>query len=97
LHGANPLDRRHKKVKRRADVVGILPNAERIVRLIGAAPLEADDEWRLQQRGSRAGQRTMAAMILRKSRQFASQMSASWPSISKRTRLQTCPTGEDNQ
>ena len=37
-------------MKRRADVVGIFPNEESIVRLIGAVLLEANDEWQLQHR-----------------------------------------------
>ena len=38
------------EVKRRADVVGICPNEDAIIRLIGAVLLEANDEWRLQHR-----------------------------------------------
>jgi mutator family transposase len=34
----------------RADVVGIFPNEESIVRLIGAVLLEANDDWQLQHR-----------------------------------------------
>jgi transposase-like protein len=37
-------------VKRRADVVGIFPNEDSIVRLIGAVLLEQNDEWQLQHR-----------------------------------------------
>jgi transposase-like protein len=40
----------NKKVKRRADVVGIFPNEDSNVRLIGAVLLEANDEWQLQHR-----------------------------------------------
>jgi len=50
LHSTNPLERLNKEVKRRADVVGIFPNEESIVRLIGAVLLEANDEWQLQHR-----------------------------------------------
>jgi transposase-like protein len=50
LHSTNPLERLNKEVKRRADVVGIFPGEAAIVRLIGAALLEANDEWQLQQR-----------------------------------------------
>jgi len=34
-----------KEVKRPADVVSILPNEGSTIRLIGAALLEANDEW----------------------------------------------------
>ena len=50
LHGTNPPERLNRQVKRRADVVGILPNEDSIVRLIGSVPLEASDAWRLQHR-----------------------------------------------
>ena len=50
LHSTNPLERLNKEVKRRADIVGIFPNEESIVRLIGAVLLEANDEWQLQHR-----------------------------------------------
>ena len=50
LHSTNPLERVNKKVKRRADVVGIFPNEDSIIRLIGAVLLEANDEWQLQHR-----------------------------------------------
>ena len=50
LHSTPPLERLNKKVKRRADVVGIFPNEDSIVRLIGAVLLEQNDEWQLYHR-----------------------------------------------
>ena len=50
LHSTNPLERLNKEVKRRADVVGIFPNEQSIIRLIGAILLEQNDERQLQSR-----------------------------------------------
>ncbi|KAF0235158.1 MAG: hypothetical protein FD177_317 [Desulfovibrionaceae bacterium] len=38
------------KAKRRANVVGIFPNEQSIIRLIGAILLEQKNEWQLQSR-----------------------------------------------
>ena len=54
LHSANPLERLNKEVKRRADVVGIFPSEQSIVRLIGAVLLEQNNEWQLQHRHMQA-------------------------------------------
>ena len=48
IHSTNGLERLNGEIKRRTEVVGIFPNDEAIVRLVGAILLEQNDEWAVQ-------------------------------------------------
>src|ERR1700680_3155739 len=50
IWSTNPLERLHREVKRRCDVVGVFPSDASIDRLVTAVIVEAHDEWAVSER-----------------------------------------------
>ena len=61
IWSTNPIERLHKEIKRRTNVVGIFPNDAALLRLVTAVIAETHDEWQVCDRRY-LSERSMAAL-----------------------------------
>ncbi len=50
IASTNPLERVHKEIKRRSNVIGIFPDDTSVIRLVGAVLAETHDDWQTGER-----------------------------------------------
>jgi putative transposase len=62
LRSTNPLERFHREIGRRTDVVGIFPDDNSLLRLAGMLCIEANDEWLVGRRYLSAESISLAMM-----------------------------------